>query len=150
MLIRFYGALDVACVLYILGKAISSGDIPVYGELAAGMRAAEAFGSYVPLLVLGVFIGGALKVTLVVSGCLMLLLKRSGVFLSLVQAPLRLLLLMPLTFFFVSFLVGPTGLNKLYFVCFAFALEIIKFVTQIYWLRRRGELQISTVNERES
>ena len=72
----------------------------------------------------------------------MLALRKVGVYISLVQLPFRLILLVPPTFFFIQSARG--YLPGLLLITVIFILEVVKAITEILWLRSRKQPSIES------
>jgi hypothetical protein len=135
LLIRFYGALDGLLIIWVVVSALRFGKIPFITDFIESTSASESFGlpyghaiAALPFLLL---------LSVLISGPLLLWLKRFGVYLSLVQAPFRLLWVLQPTFFFFLAIKGD---GYLYFaqIIIVVGLEILKVVTLIAWLRTQN------------
>lgn len=131
-LIRVWGLFDVTLLIWIFVRDALSGKVPFFSDFAENFRAAQGFEE--PFLVIGDAIVSTVMLTIIISGPLQILLRKMGVFLSLLQFPFRLFLFIPPTAFFLS------SLNDYapQFVLFSMivAIEIIKTSTQIVWIRK--------------
>lgn len=133
--VRLWGGLDIAYVLWRVVKDVSESKVPFLGAFSESLSAAEGFGQ-TSILILTV-VGAVITLSIVLSGPLMLVLRRSGVYISLVQFPFRLTLLIPPTFFFVQS--ARDYLPSLLLVAVILILEVIKATTEILWLRMRKQ-----------
>lgn len=132
--VRLWGAMDVGYVLWRSAKDISESSFPFFGSFFEPLSAAETFGLTSVTILTGIAV--VVTATILVSGPLMIMLNRAGVYLSLVQFPFRLAFMVPPTFFFVQ----SAGVYLPIFavVLVVMVLEVLKAVTQILWLRRGG------------
>lgn len=133
--IRLWGALDVAYILWRAYSDIVKSRIPFYDTFYDAYESAVGFGQ--PSILIFTSIAVILSLLIFLSGPLMLALKRSGVYISLIQFPFRLILVIPPTFFFLSGTL--TILPSFAVIALIFLIEIFKAVTQVLWLRSRLE-----------
>lgn len=133
--IRFWGGLDVVYVLWRVINDVSESKVPFLEVFSESLGAAAGFGQTSISILTAV--GVVVTLSIVFSGPLMLALNRVGVYVSLVQFPFRLILLVPPTFFFVQS--TRDYLPSLLLIVVILILEIIKAVTEILWLRRRKQ-----------
>lgn len=129
---RFWGGLDVAYVLWRVFKDVLESKIPFFSSFVESLNVAVEFGQASILIMTGV--SAVITLSIVVSGPLMLLLRRSGVYISIVQFPFRLTLLISPTFFFIQS--AKDYLPSLLLVAVILILEVVKLVTEIFWLKR--------------
>lgn len=129
--IRLWGVLDIVYVLWKMLNDIEESKIPFVGSLSESLVAAAGFGQ--PLISILTYVAVILTLSIVFSGPLMLALIKVGVYISLVQFPFRLMLIMPPTFFFIQsakdYISGPVIIGLI------LTLEIAKAVTEVIWLR---------------
>lgn len=131
--IVLWGLLDLLLVASVFFTALQAGGIPYYSKFIEDIAAAKSFGPAYP--VAAVFATYLLQVSIILTGFMMLLKIRMGVFLSLAQAPFRLLLIIPPTFFFIASLKSIVPSIYVLLVGVVFILEFYKIYTQIKWLR---------------
>lgn len=131
-LLRFYGLLDIALIAWVAISAGLAGEIPIFDDLAESVGVARAFGSPLSIaLAVGAF---ALLISVAVSGPLLLLLKRPGVYLALFQAPFRMLWVIQPSFFFLAVWKGGGAVYWAQ-IALILALELFKAVSMIVWLK---------------
>lgn len=97
--VRLWGGLDTAYIQWRVVKDVLDLKVPFFSSFDESLSAAAGFGQMPILIVTAV--GAVVTLSIVVSGPLMMALKRVGVYVSLVQLPFRLTLLIPPTFFFI-------------------------------------------------
>lgn len=136
--VRLWGALDIGYVLWRSAKDISESNFPFFGSFFEPLSAAEAFGLTSITILTGIAV--VVTATILVSGPLMMMLNRTGVYLSLLQFPFRLAFIVPPTFFFIQS--AGSYLPIFSVVLAVMALEVLKAVTQVLWLRK-GRLVVS-------
>lgn len=133
--VRFWGGLDVAYILWRVVKDVSESNIPFLGAFSEALGAGEEFGQTSVLIM--TVVAAVITLSIVLSGPLMLALRKAGVYISLVQLPFRLTLLVPPTFFFIHS--ARDYLPSLLLIAVILILEIIKAITEILWLRSRKQ-----------
>lgn len=131
--VRFWGLLDVAYVLWRVINDVSESKVPFLASFAESLSAAAGFGKASISILTA--IGFVVTLSIVLSGPLMLALSRVGVYVSLFQFPFRLTLFIPTTFFFIHS--ARDYLPSLLLVAVILILEIVKVITEIFWLRRQ-------------
>lgn len=141
--VRFWGGLDVAYILWRVVKDISESNIPFLCAFSEAIGAAEEFGQ-TSILIMTV-VAAVVTLSIVLSGPLMLALRKVGVYISLLQLPFRLTLLLPPTFFFIQS--ARDYLPSMLLIAMIFILEIVKAITEILWLRSRKQPSIETTQE---
>lgn len=129
--IRLWGVLDIVYVLWNMLNDLEESKIPFIGSLSESLDSAAGFGQ--PLISILTYVAVILTLSIIFSGPLMLALIKVGVYISLVQFPFRLMLIMPPTFFFIQsakdYISGPIIIGLI------LTLEIAKAVTEVIWLR---------------
>ena len=131
-LVCFYGLLDVALLAWIIGAGVLAQKVPILDDLLESLELASSFGApFSAVLATAPYI---LLLSLAASGPLLLLNRRSGVILSLLQSPFRLLGIIQPSLFFVVILAG-SGLVYWVQLGLALAFEIFKAVSLVIWLR---------------
>ena len=138
--VRLWGGLDVAYTLWRVVKDVSESNIPFLGAFSEALGAAEEFGQTSVLIM--TIVAAVVTLSIILSGLLMLALRKVGVYISLVQLPFRLTLLAPPTFFFIQS--ARDYLPSLLLIAVIFILEIIKAITEILWLRSRKQPSIES------
>ncbi|WP_347331845.1 hypothetical protein [Marinimicrobium locisalis] len=133
--IIFWGALDLAYVVWMIGLAIYHGNVPYYTNFVSDLDAAKSFGAAYPATL--TVVGHLMKASVIVSAILMLVRMKSGVYLSLAQAPFRFFLIIPPSAFFVMSLKQFVPALYIVLLSAVIAVEITKVYTQIRWLRKR-------------
>lgn len=132
-LVRFYGILDIALVVWVVVKALLIGTIPVVTKLVESVEMAKSFGA--PLSVELVVAAQIVFLSLLVSGPLLFLLRAAGGYLALLQTPFRVLYVIQPSFFFLA-LVKADGLVHWGLVGLIMALEFFKAASLVVWLRK--------------
>lgn len=136
--VRLWGGLDVVYILWRVVKDVSESNIPFLGVFSEALGAAEEFGQTSVLIM--TVVAAVVTLSIILSGPLMLSLRKIGVYISLIQLPFRLTLLVPSTFFFIQS--ARDYLPSLLLIAVIFILEIIKAITEILWLRSRKQPSI--------
>ena len=131
--VRLWGGLDVAYILWRVVKDVSESNIPFLGTFSEALSAAKEFDQTSVLIMM--VVAAVVTLSIILSGPLMLALRKVGVYISLVQFPFRLTLSVPPTFFFIQS--ARDYLPSLLLIAVIFILEIIKAITEIFWLRSR-------------
>lgn len=133
--VRLWGGFDIAYILWRAVKDILEAKVPFLGSLAESLSAAAGFGQTSILVLTAV--GVVVTLSIILSGPLMLALNRFGVYISLIQFPFRVTLLIPPTFFFVQSAMD--YFPGLLLIAVILILEVVKAATEILWLRRRKQ-----------
>ena len=136
--VRLWGGLDVVYILWRVVKDVSESNIPFLGVFSEALGAAKEFGQTSVLIM--TVVAAVVTLSIILSGPLMLSLRKIGVYISLIQLPFRLTLLVPSTFFFIQS--ARDYLPSLLLIAVIFILEIIKAITEILWLRSRKQPSI--------
>ena len=134
----FWGILDLLSMAWYIGMNIYKHRIPIVQEIFDGSETIKHFGF--PNFTFLIYIGVLLYISPILSGILLILNKKSGLILSYIQTPFRLLLIIPPSIFFILW-----PLNKLMeksvvlWIGFTliFISETIKISTLIVWNKRR-------------
>lgn len=130
--VRLWGGLDIAYVLWRVLKDVSESKIPFLSSLTESLSAAAGFGQLsISILT---YVAVIVTLSIVLSGPLMLMLVRAGVYISLVQFPFRLILIIPPTFFFIQS--ARDYLPSKLLIAMILILEVTKAVTEVIWLRK--------------
>lgn len=131
--VRIWGGLDVLYVLWRVYRDVLESKVPFYSAFAESLSDIQSFGQASVLILTAV--GTVVMLSMVLSGPLMLMLHKSGVYISLVQLPFRLILLVPPTFFFVQMSKDYIPLPGWLFISIILIMEIFKVATEIRWLK---------------
>lgn len=99
-IIRFWGILDLAAIGWYVGFNLVKGEIPFYSDIVTAKSTSISFGAPMPLIIVSISL--FLYLTLVFSGILLLKGSKYGAILSYFQCPFRLLTLMPISLFFLT------------------------------------------------
>ena len=134
-LIQIWGAVDLCYVLWVIYADLSSGRMPFVDSFVDAMNASFAFGS-LPIT-LATIAGALVHLTVIASGLLMIMLRRIGVYLSILQAPFRVFLSVPPTLFFIS--AAASRFPAWIILGTIIGVETFKLVTEILWLRHRSK-----------
>lgn len=132
LLVRVFGILDLFLLAYVVySNVIQEKAYLIFSER---LDMLSAFGStYFD----AIYVFGVIAVaSLFVFGLLMLFLKRLGVVLSFAQAPFRIFLLIPPTFFFIQKIEAVPFVVS---VILIYALEFLKITVQVQWYRAMGD-----------
>lgn len=131
--ILLWGLIDLFYVVWIVFSAIQIGNVPFYSDFIENLNVAISFGEYYPVAM--VVVTYSMQVTIVISALFMLLSKKIGVYISLIQAPFRIFLVLPFTFFFIVSIKKYVPFSMLYLVVFVYFLEFFKIYTQVGFLK---------------
>lgn len=147
-----WGSLDILSFSWFVGKSFARANIPFISEIKQSIMTAKSFG--VPSVSAIGIISTIAYFTLIISGVLLVTRKKHGAILSYIQCPLRLVLFIPPSIFFITwpikYIFGvPNGdsLQDIFhpsiIAWFTLILvsEILKMITVIKWhkqLNRKG------------
>ena len=133
LLIKFWGFVDICYVAWVVYRDIISNKLPFIDRLLDAIIASVNFEL---IGVTAITIAGAIvSLTVIISGVLMLMLNKWGIYISLLQAPFRLFLIIPPTFFFLSKILGNAPVAGWIVIAIILAIEILKVVTELLWLK---------------
>lgn len=146
-LIKIFGVLDIILFLWILYQSYIAKKIPFYTDLQESLVSVKEFGLAENFFSLVIIMGSIALVAVIFSGILMFRLKKYGVYISLIQAPFRLFLVIPPTFFFLAPLFMNSGFSYWIPLVILTLLELTKVVVQIMWLKcwERSALYTPTI-----
>ncbi len=134
----FWGILDLLSIGWYIGMDIYKGRIPIAQEIFDGSATIKNFGF--PNFTFLIYIGALLFVSPILSGILLILNKKSGLILSYIQTPFRLILIIPPSIFFILWPLNDL-MEKSVVLWLGFTLvlisETIKISTLIVWNKRR-------------
>lgn len=130
LLVRTFGTIDLVYLLWLLVVSITQGQIPIYDNFVSAWNAADAFEHWT--MRIAPVLGLTVTLSLFLSGVLMLLGKKAGVWIALAQAPFRLTLVAPPTFFFLA---GQAWLGLAGSAVIMIGLEVVKIILLVRWLR---------------
>ena len=133
--IMLFGGLDIALFSWIAIKDISNGKIPFIDNTISAINSSLEFGLTINLFLLMNILSLFLVLSFIFSGWLMLIQSKYGVYISLIQAPFRVFLIIQPTFFFLITILSYLNFNSFLLICFIFILEATKILIQIYWLK---------------
>ncbi len=136
--IIFFGGLDLFLILWISIRDFANSKIPVFDSLVEAIKASINFGLTTEFFIFVNVLSSIVMLSLVVSGWLMILSKKTGIYISFAQAPFRLLLIQP-TFFFLVTIGVSLNINSNFLIAFVLLLEAVKIYTQYLWLKRRSK-----------
>lgn len=128
--IPLIGLIDLITICLVSYSSFMKGEIPFITSLISDLESGMSFGIN-SLFILGM-LGHLVFITILLSGPLQLYSKRLGVIISLTQVPFRFILVVPPTFYFLGSMFGD---YKVMSIVFMFALEVLKVVIQIKWLK---------------
>jgi len=132
--IRWWGGIDLAFVVYYVGRTVNRAQIPIYSEIKQALQTSSSFGNSFPMIM--TILGLALYISVIFSGVLLFQLKRTGAIIVYLQTPFRLALLMP-SLFFISwplfYLFGKTSLAVVAGIVLVLTSESIKLFSVISW-----------------
>ena len=133
-IIKFWGFVDICFFIWVMYRDFTSSKIPYYDSFIEISDVTEGFD------ILGItvltYISFFVSMTIVVSGVLMFLLKRLGVYLSLMQSPFRLFFLIPPTFFFLAKLDVYLPVPYWIIILAIVLAEFYKIYTEVMWLKK--------------
>lgn len=135
-LVRLFGIMDIALIGWLVMSAILSGKIPFYTDLTESLAVAKTFGgAFSTFLAIAPYV---LLVSLLFSGVLLFRHNKAGGYLALVQSPFRCIWVIQPSFFFIVLVKGG---GAIYWAQLGvvLALEILKAVALIVWLRTKGQ-----------
>lgn len=135
-IIRFWGAIDVIYVIWRVVTDIYESRIPFYNTFKDVIDVSVSFEHW--LIFLGSMLTSLVFLTIVISGPLMIFHSKIGVYLSIVQAPFRLLLLLPPTMFFLKVIGDRFHFHILIVLFVIIFVELLKIYTQVNWLKNKG------------
>lgn len=138
--IRFWGVLDVCYVLWVIYADLTSGRIPFFGYFVEAMDASSGF-DLLPIT-MATIVGSLVNLTVIVSGILMLMLRKQGVYISLFQAPFRLFLIISPTLFFISKITDNFSIAGWFVLGIIAAVELFKVATEVMWLRKTRKSRV--------
>jgi len=134
----FWGILDLLSIGWYAGMNIYKGQIPIVHDIMNGIKNIEAFGF--PNFTFIIYIVALLYISPVFSGILLILKKKSGLMLSYIQTPFRLILIIPPSIFFILWPID-SSIEKPMVLGLGFALiflsETIKVSTLMLWNKRK-------------
>ncbi len=140
-MIRIWGVFDIMTILWYMGWSISKNQMPfVYDIKHQFLDAAPQIGMTTAVsLSLVVF---AAFMSLVASGILLIRLKKAGIVIAIVQAPVRLLTVIPPSIFFLLWPLGYILDNPGASVGFSLTLlvELVKLSYMISWWLRTARV----------
>ena len=119
-----WGMIDLFYVFWLVASDLKAQNIPFYSDFIFDIKAAESFGSIYSLPL--VYVTHLLILSVIFSGILLLLNNRIGVYISLIQSPFRLLLVMPPTFFFLAKLGNYFPNMNYVFIVLVYLVETLK------------------------
>ena len=99
-LTRFWGILDFCSIGWYFLWKLFHGQVPFYGDIVASINTARAIEHPLPMILTGVSL--SLYLTLIYSGYILCIRKPYASKVSYLQAPFRLLLLIPPSLFFIT------------------------------------------------
>lgn len=132
-LIRLYGLLDLGVIVWIIFSALGAGKYPFLTDLTEALEVARAFGMPGSAMLAVIPVIGS--ISLIASGVLLFLRKRPGAYLALFQAPLRVLLIIQPSLFFLALVKGD-GIIYAVQIAVILAFEIFKTVSIVVWIRK--------------
>ena len=95
-----WGALDICCVLWFVVMHFLRGEIPFYHDVIGSVEISRHFqGSFLPII--GSVVSSLLYISLIFSGAYLLKHRKIGAYLSYIQVPFRMALLIPPSIFFI-------------------------------------------------
>lgn len=133
--IHTLGVIDLAYIAWLFLESLKAQKIPIYSNLLHDIEAAGLFGSIYSLFF--VFGSHLLSVSILLSGILLIKNNRFGLALALIQSPFRLLLIIPPTFFFVSWLEDYFPTMGYVFIGLVYLMEVLKIATLTYYFKEK-------------
>ena len=138
----FWGILDLLSIGWYAGMNISKGQIPLVDDILSGSQNIETFGF--PNFTFLIYIAAILYISPIFSGILLILKKRSGLMLSYIQTPFRLILIIPPSIFFILWPIN-SSIEKHMVLGLGFGLiilsETIKVSTLVFWNKRKSNVE---------
>jgi hypothetical protein len=132
--IRLWGFIDICYVIWIIYEDIASEKIPFFDSFLSALDASTAF-DQLGITVLTVT-GFVINLSVIVSGILMLMLNKVGVYVSLLQAPFRIFLIIPPTLFFLTKAGDNMAVPGWILIVVVMIVEVVKIVTELAWLKQ--------------
>jgi hypothetical protein len=127
-----FGGLDLVHFSWIVLASIMASKIPFYTDLKASYDIAFSYGNNTPIY--AAWATAILYASIISSGILLMLGRRSGVIISCIQFPFRVLLVVPSIFFFSWFLNASSSPGYIWTV---YAFIVITEVFKLFMLLRR-------------
>ena len=122
-MVQVYGIFDFVYLLFFIVKAVQRDEIPFYTKFLSDITSSieAGFG----FLILSV-VGHIVNLSILVSFILLLKNKRAGIYLSIIQVPFKLLLIVPPTLFYLMELTSffPSLLTVMIILVYFF--EVVK------------------------
>jgi len=136
----FWGILDLLSIGWYAGMNIYKGQIPLVHDVLSGRQNIESFG--LPNFSFLIYIAAILYVSPIFSGTLLILKKKSGLILSYIQTPFRLILVIPPSIFFILWPIDNT-IEKPIALGFGLVIlsETIKVSSLILWNKRKSHVE---------
>ena len=131
--IRIWGGIDICYILWVICNDLLHQKIPFYNAFIDLINISKNF-EHFGILIFTVLIYFC-SISIIFSGYFMLNLDKRGVYISLIQSPFRLFLIIPPTFFFIAKLGNYITIPNWIFLIVIILIEIIKIITQIKWLK---------------
>jgi hypothetical protein len=122
-------------MVWIIYGDLTSGKMPFFDSFSSALDASVAF-DQIGVTVLTVA-GFVINLSVIVSGILMLMLNKVGVYISLLQAPFRIFLVIPPTLFFLAEAVDNIAIPGWTLIAAIMIVEIVKIVSELVWLKKK-------------
>jgi len=143
--ITAWGLLDLSCLGWYLVLRLVHGQIPFHHEITESARTALSLGFDLPIIF--IVMASALYVSLLFSGILLVMQRKSGAIIGYIQIPFRILTFIPPSLFFVTWPLGYIfGTSKTPgIVATAIVIigsEVLKACSLTAWYRRKEWFQV--------
>jgi|GEM_PF-1227188 len=143
-LIIVWGILDLAAIAWYVCRKFFDGQIPFYSDFASANAISVSFGAPMPIQIASISI--FFYISLLFSGYFLMKRHKFGAIISYIQCPFRLLSIIPISIFFLTWPIkhvfGIPPINKelsfihpsiIAFISLVLLSEIIKTTTVIRW-----------------
>lgn len=133
--VKIFGLLDLCLIGWAILKDVMAQRIPFVAGIYDALETSQAFGLHPNLSLSISVVGNIALISAFFSGYLMIKEKKVGVYISFLQAPLRVFLVVPPTFFFIIEALQLLPVPPIAIVLCLYVLEATKILFQVLWLR---------------
>jgi hypothetical protein len=139
-IIRALGVLDLYLICWNVLRDIMARRIPFVSDFQDSIQSSQDFGVPSTWSLAIAVLANIAMFSLFFSGYWMTRKRKIGVYISLLQAPLRLFLIMPPTFYFLGKLSQWIYIYPAFVIAGVYVLEVGKIFVQILWIQKeRGK-----------
>lgn len=138
--ILILGFIDVCFIVWRFTTDISQHNAPIYSSLVESIGSGISFGTGSLFYFVPIIFGEILIASIGVSGWLMMIQNRKGVYLSIFQFPFRLIMLIPPTFFFLHAPINSLTDSLVLSFSMITIFEFFKLFIEIKWLKSKRQL----------